>query len=164
MSTLFLCGFMGCGKTTVGALLAKEMGCNCIDMDAYIVEQAGKSIPEIFAEDGEPAFRQMEAEAIVTLAQTPGVIACGGGAMLPKENADRAKQNGGTVVYLDVPFETCYARIAGDTNRPLVQQNTKEQLEEIYNARVVKYKANASVTIQATGTPAEIVQTILKTV
>lgn len=62
--TIFLCGFMGCGKTTVGEILAKKLGLPLIDTDAYIVEQEGKSIPDIFAQDGEPYFRKKEAEAI----------------------------------------------------------------------------------------------------
>lgn len=80
--TIFLCGFMGCGKTTVGEILAKKLGLPLIDTDAYIVEQEGKSIPDIFAQDGEPYFRKKEAEAIRTLCTQNAVISCGGGAML----------------------------------------------------------------------------------
>lgn len=77
--TIFLCGFMGCGKTTVGEILAKKLGLPLIDTDAYIVEQEGKSIPDIFAQDGEPYFRKKEAEAIRTLCTQNAVISCGGG-------------------------------------------------------------------------------------
>lgn len=72
--TIFLCGFMGCGKTTVGEILAKKLGLPLIDTDAYIVEQEGKSIPDIFAQDGEPYFRKKEAEAIRTLCTQNAVI------------------------------------------------------------------------------------------
>ena len=76
--TIFLCGFMGCGKTTVGEILAKQLGLPLIDTDAYIVEQEGRSIPEIFAQEGEPYFRKVEAQAIRTLCTKNAVIACGG--------------------------------------------------------------------------------------
>ena len=80
--TIFLCGFMGCGKTTVGEILAKQLGLPLIDTDAYIVEQEGRSIPEIFAQEGEPYFRKVEAQAIRTLCTKNAVIACGGGEVI----------------------------------------------------------------------------------
>ena len=95
--TIFLCGFMGCGKTTVGEILAKKLGLPLIDTDAYIVEQEGKSIPDIFAQDGEPYFRKKEAEAIRTLCTQNAVISCGGGAMLNPDSADYARKNGAVV-------------------------------------------------------------------
>ena len=75
---IVLSGFMGCGKTTVGEILAKQLGLPLIDTDAYIVEQEGRSIPEIFAQEGEPYFRKVEAQAIRTLCTKNAVIACGG--------------------------------------------------------------------------------------
>ncbi len=155
MKSVYLCGFMGCGKSTVGKLLAKKLGCGFVDMDDYIVESEGMEIPKIFAEKGEEYFRNAETEAIRKLAEKKAVIACGGGAMLKKINAEIASQSG-SVVYIDIPFEVCYGRISGDTNRPIVMNNTKEQLEEIYNGRVPVYRENSNVSVNGNGSPEEI--------
>lgn len=155
MKTVYLCGFMGCGKSTIGKILARKFGCGFFDMDDYIVEREGMEIPQIFAEKGEKYFRETETEAIRELAEKSGVIACGGGAMLKKENAEIASSVG-TVVYIDVPFEVCYSRISGDKNRPLVMNNTKEQLEDIYKNRVPVYDKNSSVTVSGDGSAEEI--------
>lgn len=140
---IFLCGFMGCGKSTVGKELAKLMGTKFIDMDTYIEESEGMSIPEIFAQKGEPYFREVEANTVVELSKTNAVVGCGGGAMLNPTSAEVGRTHG-QVVFLDVPFADCYERIQGDTNRPIVMNNSKEQLEEIYNQRHSVYEKNAS--------------------
>lgn len=163
MKTIYLCGFMGCGKTTVGTLLAQKLGCGFFDMDAYITEKEKMEIPQIFAEKGEKYFREAETEAIRELAEKNGVIACGGGAMLKKENADIASA-AGTVVYIDVPFEICYSRISGDKNRPIVMNNTKEELEIIYDGRAPVYSENASVTVSGDGSAEDIAERIIAAV
>lgn len=163
MKTVYLCGFMGCGKSTIGKILARRNGCVFVDMDDYIVEREGMTIPQIFAEKGEKYFRDTETAVIGELAQKSCVIACGGGAMLKKENADIAAENG-IVVYIDIPFEVCYERISGDTNRPLVMNNTKEQLEEVYNGRVPIYKANSTITVDGVGSADEIAARIIETI
>ena len=146
---------MGCGKTTAGKLLAEKLGCGFYDMDDYITEKEKMEIPRIFAEKGEKYFREAETES--------GVIACGGGAMLKKENAAIASA-AGTVVYIDVPFETCYSRISGDKNRPIVMNNTKEELEIIYDGRAPVYSGNAALTISGSGSPEEIADRIISAV
>ncbi len=160
--TIFLCGFMGCGKSTVGVRLAKRLGCPFVDMDAYIEEQAGKTIPEIFAQDGEPHFRDLETQAIRELAAHDGVIACGGGAMLREENARIAAEHG-TVLFLDVPFRTCFNRIA-NTDRPIVRRSTRQELYDLYRKRRGVYRRHSTVRIEAvhspTATVAEIVETL----
>ncbi|MGN0674119.1 MAG: shikimate kinase [Oscillospiraceae bacterium] len=163
MRSIFLCGFMGCGKSTVGKILAEKLGCELFDMDDYIVEREGMTIPQIFSEKGERYFRETETEVIKELSQKNGVIACGGGAMLKKENSDIASESG-TVVYIDVPFETCYSRISGDKNRPIVMSNTKEELEFIYDSRVPLYRANSSVTADGNGAADEIAERIIAAV
>lgn len=159
--TVFLCGFMGCGKTTIGALLAKKLGVQLIDTDARIVEKEGLSIPEIFAQKGEGYFREIEAQTVRELAGKKAVVSCGGGAMLRDDTAAAAREKG-CVVFLDVPFETCYARIRGDKNRPLVQQNSKEGLQEIFDARRGVYLQNASVVVSADKAPLEVAETIFR--
>ena len=161
--TIFLCGFMGCGKTTVGELLAKKLGLPLIDTDAYIVEQAGKSIPDIFAQDGESHFRKLEAEAIRTLCTRNAVISCGGGAMLNPDSAAYARKNG-AVVLLDESFDTCYGRIQGDTNRPIVQRSTKEELHQLFDQRAGVYRAHASHAVPGGVSPEEMAERILAAV
>ncbi len=160
MKAIYLCGFMGCGKSTVGKIMAKKLDCDFFDMDEYITEKEGMKIPQIFAEKGESYFRTVETEAVRELAENGGVIACGGGAMLKKENAAIASE-AGTVVYIEVPFETCYSRISGDRNRPIVMNNTKEELEFIYDSRVPVYKQNSAVTVSGNGSPEEITDRII---
>ena len=142
--TIFLCGFMGCGKTTVGKVLSRMLRIPLIDTDEAIVESEGMSIPEIFEEKGEPYFRKVEAETVRSLCSKTAVAACGGGAMLNADTAAAAKNAGASVVYLDQSFDTCYERIKDDTNRPIVQKNTKEQLREIFDGRAGVYRSNAT--------------------
>lgn len=160
MRPVYLCGFMGCGKTTAGKLLAEKLGCGFYDMDDYITEKEKMEIPRIFAEKGEKYFREAETEAVRELAGKSGVIACGGGAMLKKENAAIASA-AGTVVYIDVPFETCYSRISGDRNRPIVMNNTKEELEIIYDGRAPLYRENSSAAVSGNGSAEEIADRII---
>ena len=159
--TIFLCGFMGCGKSTIGQILAKNCGCNFCDTDELIVKEVGKTIPEIFAQEGESYFRAVEAETVKSLCGKNTVVACGGGAMQNSGTAETVKNNGGMVVYLNVPFEVCYERIKEDTNRPIVMNNTKEQLEEIYNTRHEIYMKNSTMMVEAVGSPLEIARNII---
>ncbi len=158
--TIFLCGFMGCGKSTVGARLAKQLECPFVDMDAYIEERAGMTIPEIFEKHGEPHFRDLETQAIRELASRDGIIACGGGAMLREENAKIAAEHG-TVVYLEVPFQICYRRIA-DSDRPIVRRSTREELETLYNQRRVIYQKHSTHTADVSRTPAAAAAAVLE--
>ncbi len=151
---------MGCGKTTVGELLAKRCDLPLIDTDAYIVQREGKSIPKIFAEDGEPYFRECETEAIVSLCRENAVVSLGGGTLMNPKSAAAAQENG-IVVFLDAPFDLCYTRIAYDMNRPLVQQNTRKELEALYNKRRAVYLETATHVIAADDTPQAIVDEIM---
>lgn len=159
--TVFLCGFMGCGKSTVGRVLANLLGVGYIDMDNYIEDSENMTIAEIFEQKGEQHFRMLETKAIETLSQKQMVIACGGGAMLNDKNAEIANKSG-TVVFLDVPFKTCYERISGDSKRPLVTNNTAEWLEDLYNNRYPVYKANSSLSVNADRMPNEIAKNIFE--
>jgi len=159
--TIFLSGFMGCGKTTVGIILAEKLGYEYLDSDELIVEQEGMTIPEIFAEKGEPYFRKVEAEIIKSLCGREAVVACGGGAMLNDGTADFAK-NSGKVVYLDVPFNICYERICGDTNRPIVMSSTKDELYERYKNRKPVYIKNSTVQVRCTSSPTECAKEIME--
>ena len=101
---------MGCGKTTVGRVLADLLGTAYADMDAYIEKSEKMSIPQIFSDKGEGYFRDAETRAVEEMGKNGGVIACGGGAMLREKNADLAAKNG-VVVYIDTPYDICWERI-----------------------------------------------------
>lgn len=159
--TIFLCGFMGCGKSTIGAKLSKLLGVPFTDMDTYIEEQAGRTIPEIFEQDGEAHFRDLETQAVRELADREGVIACGGGAMLREINAKIAAENG-TVVFLDVPFRTCYVRIA-NTDRPIVRSSTRQQLYGRYTKRRRLYRRHSTHRIEAVQSPTKVAERIIET-
>lgn len=159
--TVFLCGFMGCGKSTVGRILANLLGVGYVDMDNYIEKTENMTIAEIFEKKGEQHFRMLETKAIEILSQKQMVIACGGGAMLNDKNAQIANK-AGIVIFLDVPFNICYKRISGDSNRPLVVNNTVEWLENLYNKRYPIYKANSSISVTTSGTPNEVARNIFE--
>lgn len=149
MKSIYLCGFMGCGKSHIGRLLAEDKGMPFVDLDRYIVEKEGRSIPEIFEQSGEPYFRQLEADCIREL-EGGYVVATGGGTLINENTAEYANAHGVTV-FLDAEFELCYSRIRNDTNRPLVVNNTEEQLREIFEKRRVLYEKHSRVTAKVTG-------------
>ncbi len=141
MSSVFLCGFMGCGKSHIGRMTARASGKTFVDLDRVIVEREGMTIPEIFEKLGEPHFRSLEAKYIRELSDGY-IVATGGGALINDSTAEFARQSG-LSVYINTSFENCYQRIKNDTNRPLVVKNTKEQLHELYNTRDVIYRRNS---------------------
>ncbi len=141
MSSIYLCGFMGCGKSHIGRMLARYMGRTLVDLDRVIVEREGMSIPDIFAQYGEPHFRTLEAKYIRELSDGY-IVATGGGALINDSTAEFARQSG-LSVYINVSFDTCYARIKNDPNRPLVVNNTPEQLRQLYDTRAEIYRRNS---------------------
>ncbi len=155
-------GLWGSGKSTVGKRLAREIQATFIDLDDYIVKTEGKSIPEIFAENGEEYFRQLETTAIQQLSGKNIVVACGGGTMLRSENADFARKFG-AIVYIDAKFETCYNRIKDDKNRPIAASRTKDQLYELFCQRKSIYESNSDYIVSANGRPDDIAVRIIKT-
>lgn len=131
---IFLMGFMGCGKTTVGKILATKLNKPFIDTDQEIENKAQKSIPEIFNSRGEPEFRAMEQQIITSLHRfSPAIIALGGGAILSHRNRNIIK-NLGHSIYLNWPIETLYQRIKHCKNRPLLKQVSPEKLFDFISA------------------------------
>lgn len=159
MKPIFLCGFMGCGKSTIGRILAKKLNCKCVDLDKYIEKKEGMTIPEIFKEKGEPYFRELETKALEEFADIGGVVATGGGALLSEHNGETAKKSG-LVVFIDTDFETCYERIKNDPHRPIAYSSTKEQLRERFDTRSPLYRAHSHITVNGGFPPMRIVQKI----
>lgn len=157
--TVFLCGFMGCGKSTVGKVAAGMLGIQFIDLDEYIEQQEDMSIPVIFSKKGEQYFRDCETEAIKQFGEKTSVVATGGGAMLREENAEAA-QKAGVVIFIDTDFETCYERIKDDPHRPIAYNSTKEQLKERFDQRRPLYKAHSQFTIDGSLPPAQMAKKI----
>jgi shikimate kinase len=148
-SNIVLIGFMGTGKTTVGQVLAKRLNRQLIEVDAVIKKTAGKTIPEIFKNNGEIYFRELEIEATKQAAAgEKQVIACGGGVVLNTINIDRLRVNG-VVVNLTASLETILKRVATDgANRPLINVNwPPERIKELMKFRNPFYLRAADVTI-----------------
>src|SRR5207237_4286807 len=129
----------GVGKTTVGRLLAQQLGYGFVDTDNVIVQSAGKSINEIFADEGEVAFRQLESDVLAQVcAFTKLTIATGGGIVLRRENWGYLHH--GLIVWLDAPVEIIYRRLAEDTTRPLLQDaDPKGKLRSLLEQRTPLY-------------------------
>jgi len=137
---IILIGMMGTGKSTVGRLIAEHLNYSLVDLDAEIERMAGKSIPELFAADGEGRFRDFETAALrEVLHRSCQVIATGGGAVLRSENCEAMKR-GGWVVALTADADTIVERVRGDANRPLLAGNVEERVQSILMERADKYR------------------------
>ena len=157
-----LTGFMGSGKTTVGKVLADFLGCPFMDLDDLVVKKAGKSIPDIFAQDGEPAFRLLEAQVlrktVEKYAESTAVLALGGGAVLAPASATLLREK--TVcIYLRATLDTLLARLAGETaGRPLADSSLADRLA----SREPIYEKTAHVIIDTDGlSPDEVADEII---
>ena len=160
--SVYLCGFMGCGKSHVGKILAKQLSMDFTDLDKYIVNAEKMTIPEIFDKFGEAHFRALEAKYIRRLGEGC-VVATGGGALINDETAKYARECG-ISVYINTSFEICYRRIKDDRNRPLVVNNTAEQLEELYRRRAEIYRKNSTFMVNGNAADTTIVAEIAKLV
>lgn len=161
---LVLVGLMGCGKSSVGRRLAAKLGVEFVDTDDEIVKAAGMSIPEIFSELGEAAFRDGEIKVISRLlAGKPKVVATGGGAfMSPLVRGEIARV--GTSIWLRGNLETLWGRVEGKTGRPLLNtENPKQVLAELMAARYPTYElADITVDTKADNTHEVVVEDIIK--
>ncbi len=163
VGNIVLCGFMGCGKSTVGRCLAAMTGRLFVDTDAYIEQREGRTVSELFAVYGEEGFRRRERLAAAELAARPElVIATGGGTVLDPASA-AALRAGGQVVLLDTPLECIFLRLAGDTTRPLMQ-NGHAAAEALYRARMPAYRAAAHRVVAVTpqDTPDQVAARVLR--
>lgn len=158
---IVLIGPMGVGKTTVGELLAERLGSTFRDTDADIVTAEGREIAEIFVEDGEPRFRDLERQAVrAALAGHSGVLALGGGAVLDAGTRELLADH--TVVYLSMDVEEAVRRTGLNAARPLLAINPRKQWRELMEARRHLYTDAARVVVATDGrTPEEVAEAVL---
>lgn len=151
---LFLTGFMGCGKSSIGRKLAARIGYDFVDLDNMIEQSAGRSVSEIFAQSGEEAFRRLESEALGSIdPRHNAVVATGGGAPCRQENIDHMRQTG-TIVYLRQDTRTLFERLRkSKTPRPKINAMDDSRLgqyiEELLAQRE-KWYMQASEVIECT--------------
>jgi shikimate kinase len=140
MKTLYLTGFMGSGKSTVGKELSSYLNLPVNDTDDEIVKRTGTTIREIFEQHGESYFRELESSVLYSLPTTNTIVTTGGGVVTRKENKEWMKTNG-VVVYLQCDFDTIWSRLEHDTTRPLVVNSQKEQIKKLYQDRYDLYQS-----------------------
>ena len=149
---LFLTGMMGSGKSTLGRLLAKEMGVRFVDLDELIVAREGMSIPEIFAARGEAGFRTCESQALRAICeQEPCVVATGGGAILKDENVSLMRA-AGIVVLLNRPLEDMIRDVSAQ-GRPNLDGDKASRMRTLYAQRSAQYKATCDLAFDNSGAP-----------
>jgi shikimate kinase len=158
---LVLVGPPGAGKTSVGRLLCARLGVGFRDTDADVEATAGKTIADLFVDAGEPAFRALETAALrQALAEHPGVLALGGGAVLAPEN--RVALRGRAVVFLSVELADAVRRTGLDQSRPLLALNPRATLRTMLADRRPLYDEVATVTVPTDGrTPDEVADAVL---
>ena len=150
-----LVGPPGSGKSTVGGLLAQRWGVPFADVDAVIESRVGKSVAEIFADDGEPVFRAFEEATTAELLDAPGVLALGGGAVLSP--ATRALLAGRPVVWLQVTIAHAAGRVGLNEARPLLLGNVRGRLVKLLGERAPLYAEVARASVDTDGlTPEEV--------
>ena len=151
-ASIILTGPMGSGKTSVGRLLARRLGYQFQDLDALIVEQAGKSINQIFADDGEAAFRDRETALLSTLVGKQGMVLSTGGGVVIREGNRRLLHAAGLVVNLIATVDVLVSRLAQANDRPLLKGNEAldVRIERIMAEREQFY-ADADIRIDTTG-------------
>lgn len=148
-TNIALIGFMGVGKTVVGEALAQKLNWQFLQLDSLIEQKAGKSIPDIFQEDGEIAFRELEIEATKEVCQGENmVIACGGGVVLNQINIDRLRQKS-LIIYLTASPRVILKRILNSgEERPLLRTSNKaSKIQELLKFRKPLYEQAADIKI-----------------
>ena len=163
MPPIILIGPPGAGKTSVGKALAKKLALNFLDSDKVVEEKSGKSIPEIFITDGEPAFREMERAAVIDLIENQdGVIALGGGSVMDLEVSKRLLPMA-NVVFLDVSISNAAPRVGFNRDRPLLLGNPRQQWIALMEKRRSTYEALAKAKVSTDNKkPVEVVEEIVK--
>lgn len=151
MNNIILTGFMGCGKSSIGKKLSYKVQMTLLDTDKQIEKEQGRSVSEIFEQDGEEFFRDLETECLQKLLEegTSQVVAVGGGMPLREENR-RLLHRLGTVIYLKVSPETILERLQNDNTRPLLREDASlAEISHLLGQREAVYESTAHIVISA---------------
>ncbi len=160
MAPIVLVGVPGAGKTTVGKLLAQELKVDFFDSDQVIESRAGKSVSDIFTQDGESVFRKLEHDVVCELLQTDAAVLALGGGSLGNDDT-RAQVSKARVVWLIAGLSQAVDRVGMNRNRPLLLGNVRGQLADLMTAREPLYKEVATIAIDTSKLiPSEVVQAI----
>ena len=138
---ILIAGFMGAGKTTIAAALARRLRCSMLDLDRFIVEREGRTIGTIIEDEGEARFREIEERALGEALQKEGarIIALGGGTWTSERNRAAVAEHNALTIWLDAPFELCWGRITGEGEmRPLARD--EESTRRLYRQRRSLYE------------------------
>ncbi len=155
---VYLVGMPGSGKSTVGPELARRLGVPFVELDAEIERAAGSTVREIFEQEGEARFRELEAAALTAaVARDPSVVSCGGGVVLEPANRVMLRASG-EVVFLSVPLEDLERRVAPAEDRPLIREDG--DLERLFSDREPLYREFAAHVVDARGTVDEVADAI----
>jgi shikimate kinase len=160
---VFIIGFMGAGKSTVGGIVAARLGRPFVDLDGEIERREGRSVAELFAAGGESGFRDAERAALAAVARQPGaVVACGGG-VVTDDGSYAILRESGTVVYLQVSPEEAVARVGSEVyGRPLLRGGSLEAAASLLGSRERLYEAAADLTVDtANREPAAIANEVV---
>ncbi len=161
MSTIVLVGVPGAGKTTVGKLLARELSREFFDSDQVIEARVGKSVSDIFTQDGEPVFRQLEHDVIAELLEANDVVLALGGGSLGDDDT-RARVKNATAIWLVTGLAQAVDRVGMNRNRPLLLGNVRGQLADLMTAREPLYKEVAAIAVDTSKlAPSEVVTDIV---
>lgn len=157
---VYLVGMPGSGKSTVGPALAARLGVPYVELDAEIERAAGRTVREIFEQEGEARFRELEAAALTqAAARDPSVVSCGGGVVLEPANRVTLRATG-EVVFLAVPLDVLRTRVRPAAERPLIQQ--EGDLERLFRDREPLYREFAGHVVDASGPAEEVAAAIEK--
>lgn len=149
MKPIFITGFMGAGKTSVGKALGRRLALAVFDTDELIVRALSKTISEIFEHEGEEAFRQYETNALKKVTAEDVIVTTGGGLVMKEENRKWMKAKG-MVIYLHCHIEEICRRLENDNSRPLIQNKNPKELAALLEKRLSKYQ-DADMTVDTTG-------------
>lgn len=160
---LILIGFMGSGKTTISRMLGKMLNTSVTDLDDEIVRRAGMTIPDIFAQNSEEYFRQLEHDTLADIIKSDqGILATGGGTPMRPDNLTILKDTSTPVVLLKASAMETLRRIGGDSGRPLAKSLDEKGIADLQAQRQVNYDACADLTIETDGlSPAAIAEEIV---
>lgn len=162
-NNVFLIGFMGVGKSTMARMLAEELNMNLIEMDETIEAEQGMTIQEIFEQQGENGFRDIESAFVERISQGNNmVVSCGGGAVLRNRNVENMKKSG-KIIFLTATPETIFERVRYSTNRPLLNGNMNvEYIAQLMEHRRSIYESAADIKIVTDAkSEAEMLQDLL---